>query len=211
VSLRDAAKAIARGAATVAVSPALLSYAIRRPVIGADRALEGSTQALGLIPGLLGQYLRRAFLARVLAHCAPSAAIAFGTTFSAPGARIDDGVYIGPQCHIGLAHIERDVIIAPAVHIPSGGRVHAFDDPDVPIRDQPGAHELVRIGQGAWIGAAAVVMAHVGRGTVVASGAVVTKPLPDYVVAAGVPARVLRTRGRTTTPEGVPAIGQAVG
>jgi acetyltransferase-like isoleucine patch superfamily enzyme len=196
VSPRDSVKAIARGLATIVVSPALLSYAIRRPVIGADRALEGSTQALGLIPGLLGQYLRRAFLARVLAHCAPSAAIAFGTTFSAPGARIDDGVYVGPQCHVGLAHIERDVIIAPAVHIPSGGRVHAFDNPDVPMRDQAGVHEIVRIGQGAWIGAAAVVMADVGRGTVVAAGAVVTRPLPEYVVAGGVPARVLRERSR---------------
>jgi len=39
-----------------------------------------------------------------------------------------------------------------------------------------------------------VVMADVGRGTIVAAGAVVTKALPANVVAGGVPARVLRAR-----------------
>ena len=37
-------------------------------------------------------------------------------------------------------------------------------------------------------------MADVGRDTIVGAGAVVTKPLPDRVIAAGVPARVLRGR-----------------
>ena len=40
--------------------------------------------------------------------------------------------------------------------------------------------------------AAAVVMADVGRDTIVGAGAVVTRPLPDRVIAAGVPARVVR-------------------
>ena len=52
----------------------------------------------------------------------------------------------------------------------------------------------VRIGAGAWVGSGAVVLADVGRDTVVGAGAVVTKPLPDRVLAAGVPARVLRRR-----------------
>jgi acetyltransferase-like isoleucine patch superfamily enzyme len=37
-------------------------------------------------------------------------------------------------------------------------------------------------------------MADVGCGTVVGAGAVVVKPLPDEVIAAGVPARVIRSR-----------------
>jgi len=192
--LRDALKAGARGLATLVVAPALCSFWIRRPILGADRALEGSTQALGLIPGLLGQYLRRAFLEHTLAHCAPSAAIAFGTSFSSVGARIDERVYIGPNCQIGLAHIARDVLIAPGVHIPSGSRTHGTEDLTKPIRDQPGVQTMVTVGEGAWIGATAVVMADVGRGTIVAAGAVVTKALPANVVAGGVPARVLRAR-----------------
>ena len=53
---------------------------------------------------------------------------------------------------------------------------------------------MVTIGAGAWIGTGAIVLADVGRGTVVAAGSVVTKPLPDGVIAAGVPARVVRSR-----------------
>jgi virginiamycin A acetyltransferase len=62
------------------------------------------------------------------------------------------------------------------------------------MRDQPGSLRPVRIGEGAWIGNGAIVMADVGRHTIVAAGAVVTKPLPDYAIAAGIPARVIRMR-----------------
>ena len=184
--MREVLKASARGLATVCVAPALASYFVRSLVLGRDRALEGSSQALSLVPGLLGQYLRRAFLSRVIARCAPSAVIEFGTIFSAAGTRIDENVYLGPRCHIGLAHFER--------HVPSGRLTHGIGDGSAPIRDQEGRRTLVRIGEGSWIGSAAVVMAEVGRHTVVGAGAVVTKPLPDRVVAGGVPARVLRSR-----------------
>jgi acetyltransferase-like isoleucine patch superfamily enzyme len=193
--VRDAAKAAARGLATLVVAPALLSYyLVRRPLLGADRALEGSTQALGLIPGIAGEYLRRAFLARVLAGCAASATVRFGCLFSQAGARLDDRVYVGPRCHLGLVHLERDVLLASGVHIPSGSATHGIDDPDRPIRDQEGRRTLVRIGEGSWVGSAAVIMADVGAGCVIGAGSVVTQPIPDYSIAAGVPAKVIRSR-----------------
>ena len=88
------------------------------------------------------------------------------------------------------------------VHIPSGGAIHGTDDVDVPIREQPGVRTLVRIGEGTWIGGAAVVMADVGRHCVIGAGSVVTKPIPDYSVAAGVPARVIRLRRAGGPDEG---------
>ena len=191
---RESLKAVARAAATVAVAPALMSYWVRACVIGRDRALEGSTQALAFVPGILGQYVRRAFLSRVLAGCHRSAVIEFGTIFSQADARLDENAYVGPRCHLGLVHVERDALIAAGVHVPSGADTHGNDDPLVPIRDQAQTRRLVRIGAGAWIGSAAVVMADVGRGTIVGAGAVVTRPLPDRVVAAGIPARVVRKR-----------------
>ena len=194
MKVRDALKLSGHLLATLAVLPALLSFYLRASVLGRDRALEGSMQALGLVPGLLGQYVRRAFLICTVAHCDRSTAIEFGTLFSSVDVRIDANVYIGPRCHIGLAHIERDVMIAAAVHVPSGPLMHGIDDPRLPMRDQPGTPQMVRIGAGAWIGSNAVVMADVGRRTIVGAGAVVTKALPDDVVAAGVPARVLRSR-----------------
>jgi acetyltransferase-like isoleucine patch superfamily enzyme len=194
MSGREALKTCARAAAAVAVAPMLVSYHVRAKLLGRDRALEGSSQVLACAPGIPGQYLRRAFLSRVLAACHATVTIEFGTTFSKVGARLDENVYVGPGCHLGLVHIERDVLLAPSVHVPSGGHTHGTTDLAIAIREQPGERRVVRIGAGTWIGTAAVVLADVGRHTIVGAGAVVTRPLPDGVVAGGVPARVLRTR-----------------
>lgn len=198
--MRDALKACARLAALLAVLPALLSYRLRSLVIGRDRALEGSTQMLALIPGLTGQYLRRAFLAHTLAGCHPTAAICFGTIFSQAAARIDERVYIGPGCYIGRVHIERDALIASGVHLTSGRHTHGTGSTTVAIREQEGRRALVRIGAGAWIGSACVIMADVGRDAIVGAGSVVTRPVPDSVVSAGVPATVIRARAAHETP-----------
>jgi virginiamycin A acetyltransferase len=195
--VRDLAKATAYGLALVAVSPAILSFHIRRLLMGRDRALEGSTQTLSLVPGVLGDYLRRAFLGHALAKCDRSATIQFGTIFSQASARIDANVYVGPRCHLGWVHLERDVLLAAGVHVPSGGQTHGTDDPTVSIREQEGRRQMVRIGEGTWVGSAAVILADVGKHCVVGAGAVVTRPLPDRVVAAGVPARVIRSRDAT--------------
>lgn len=192
--MREAIKAIAHGLAVLVVTPSLISYWLRARIIGPDRALEGSTQAWALVPGLIGQYLRRAFLSRTLASCARTATIEFGTIFSSASATIGDRAYVGPRCHLGWALIGDSALIAAGVHIPSGGNTHGTDDVSVAIRDQPTNKVPVRIGRGSWIGSAAVVMADVGRDAVIAAGAVVTRPIPDLTIAGGVPARVLRHR-----------------
>lgn len=192
--MRELVKTVAHALATVVVVPSLLSFFLRRAVLGEDRALEGSTQTLSLVPGLIGDYLRRAFLTHAIAHCDRSATIQFGTIFSQGGARLDANVYVGPRCHLGLVHVERDVLLAAGVHVPSGGATHGTADLDRPIREQEGSRTLVTIGEGSWVGSAAIVLADVGKHCVVGAGAVVTKPLPDYSVAAGVPARIIRSR-----------------
>lgn len=193
--MREILKAAARGLALMAVLPALISYAVRTLILGKDRALEGSSQALSLFPGLIGQYLRRAFLARTLEGCASSSVVAFGTILSKRGARIGENVYVGPGCFLGLVDIERDVLVGSGVHITSGRHTHGTSDASTPIRDQVGLRTMVRIGAGSWIGSAAVVMADVGANSIIGAGAVVTEAIPDNVVAAGVPARVIRQRG----------------
>ena len=183
------------------VLPALCSYWIRARILGPDRAVFGSSQALALLPGLLGHYLRRAFFYRVLEAFHPTATIEFGTILSKVGARIGENVYVGPMSHLGLVDLERDVLIASGVQIPSGPMTHGFEDLSRPIREQPGILERVRVGAGSWIGSAAVVMADVGRDTVVATSAVVKDPLPDRVIAGGVPAKVIRPRELQDNPE----------
>ncbi len=192
--MRDALKAAAHAAAWIAVTPSVISWRLRARVMGPDRAIEGSTQAWALLPGLVGQYLRRAFLSRALASCARTATIEFGTIFSSARASIGERAYIGPRCHLGWALIDDDALLAAGVHVPSGAKTHGIDDVTIAIRDQPATKSPVRIGRGSWIGSAAVVMADVGRDAVIAAGAVVTRPIPDLTIAGGVPARVLKHR-----------------
>lgn len=201
---RTAAKTLAYWLATVVVAPQLALFVLRAAAMGKDRALEGSSQVLSLWPGVLGQYIRRAFYARVLERCHPSATIEFGVLFSKAGARLGERVYVGPRCHLGLVDIGRDVLIGPAVHIPSGAATHHTGDLSRPMREQGGTISRVTIGAGAWIGSGAIIMADVGRETVVGAGSVVTRPLPDRVVAAGVPAVVLKSREAGPGAAGAP-------
>ncbi len=106
--------------------------------------------------------------------------------FSKAGARIGPNVYIGPRCHIGLAHIGRDALLAAGVHVTSGARTHGTDDLSRPIREQDGSATVVRIGAGAWIGSACnshggYRTRHSGRGW--GRG----RPLPEQRRRCGVP------------------------
>lgn len=191
---RELIKTILRDAANLVIFPLLVLHWLKVPLLGRDRALEGSSELLSMLPGITGQYLRRAFLGWTIEHCHRSACICFGTVFSKAGARIDENAYIGGHCHIGLVHVQRDVLIASGVHVTSGARMHGTSDLSRPIKEQEGVNTLVTIGQGAWIGSLAVVMADVGRDSIVGAGAVVSKPVPERVIAAGVPAKVIRER-----------------
>ena len=73
---------------------------------------------------------------------------------------------------------------------------HLFEDASIPIRFQDLELKKVRIGEGVWLGAHVVVLSGVtiGDGSVVGAGAVVTKDIPPYSIAAGVPAKVIRKR-----------------
>lgn len=80
---------------------------------------------------------------------------------------------------------------------------HIFDDPTRSFVDQGITAEGITIEDDVWLGASAVITDGVciGRGAVVAAGAVVTQDVPAHTVVAGVPARVLREiDGRVLTP-----------
>jgi acetyltransferase-like isoleucine patch superfamily enzyme len=73
---------------------------------------------------------------------------------------------------------------------------HRFDDLEKPIKDQGITKSRVRIGRDVWLGTKVTVCRGVviGEGTVVGANAVVTRDLPPYSVAVGIPARVIRAR-----------------
>ena len=106
---------------------------------------------------------------------------------------------VDADCEAGLGRVGEPpgpchLIASLKLRVITLDREARFDDPTRPIRDQGGERTVVTIGEGAWVGAGAIVMADIGKGTVVAAGSVVVKPLPEFVIAAGVPAKVVRSR-----------------
>jgi virginiamycin A acetyltransferase len=187
-------KSMARAVALLLVAPMLATLPLRAALLGRDRAFQASCEWLSLVPGFLGQYLRRAFVAVAAAHCGPDVVFGTGTKLASAAARFDANAYVGPDCNLGWVHLERDTMLAAGVQIPSGPKTHGIERLDVPMREQPGIHVCVRVGEGAWIGNGAIILADVGPHAVVAAGAVVTDPIPAYAIVAGVPARQLRSR-----------------
>ena len=81
-----------------------------------------------------------------------------------------------------------DVTISAARGVHIGDHNHAFTDPGRPARRQGIANAApVMIGDGAWLGHNVTITAGVsiGRGAVIAAGAVVTRDVPPYSLAVG--------------------------
>lgn len=122
--------------------------------------------------------------------------------------RDPEKISIGSHTHItnnvildgrGTLTIGDDVLIGYQSIIMTYAR--GFRDRDTLIRLQPGSASPVVIGNDVWLGARVVVLPGVTihDGAVIAAGAVVTKDVPAYAVAAGVPARVIGQRGEVDT------------
>lgn len=114
-------------------------------------------------------------------------------------------VIIGSGSRIGLSNtligplqIGDNVIIAQNVVISALN--HGYQDINTPIRLQPCTTSKVFIGDDSWIGANAVITSGVkiGNHVVVAAGSVVTKDVPDYSIAAGNPARIIKQYNPTS-------------
>jgi acetyltransferase-like isoleucine patch superfamily enzyme len=135
-----------------------------------------------------------------LPACGADACLSFGTVISHPTARIGRSVYVGVYCVLGDVTLGDDVLLGSHVSIINGNRQHGIDRLDLPIREQPGEWPRVTIGCDTWIGERAVIQSDLGRHCVIGAGAVVTQPIPDYGIALGVPAKVVRYRNANELP-----------
>lgn len=108
---------------------------------------------------------------------------------------IGDGTYIGRFCHIyatSSIRIGRKVLIADKVYL--SDNMHGYQDIELPVIDQQVQQlQPVVIGDGAWLGEnVCVVGASVGKHSVIGANSVVTRNIPDYCVAAGAPAIIIK-------------------
>ena len=128
----------------------------------------------------------------------------------APNAVLQGNIQLGENCSVqyntlmvgygdpgdteGLIKIGNNVRIAPNVMIISAN--HVFDNPDIPICEQGMDVKPITIEDDVWVAGRVNIMAGVtiGKGSVIGAGSVVTKDIPPYSVAVGVPAKVIKTR-----------------
>ena len=194
-------KRIFRFFAVLGIFPLIILMYLFRLFLPKRRVFADLTQFLALVPGILGEYLRLAFFQWVLPRCGRNSCIGFGTIFSHPTAEIGENVYVGPYCILGDVTLGDDVLLASGVSIANGTNQHFIDRTDVPIREQGGEYPRVTIGEDSWIGERAVVLADVGAHCVIGAGALVLESIPDYAIAVGVPAKVVKFRNNKN-PDG---------
>lgn len=113
-------------------------------------------------------------------------------------------IVLGRRCGVGryteISAQDSQVTIGDDVriagHVWIGTSNHVFADPDRSIATQGAVQLPVFIEDDVWIGEKATVLPGVtiGRGSVVAAGAVVTRDVPPYSVVGGVPARLIKRR-----------------
>ncbi len=108
---------------------------------------------------------------------------------------IGDYSGIGMYSQIGTVHIGKDVMVGEGLIALS--RNHEFGNTEIPMRlqgfqkDQP-----IIIADDVWIGSRVIILpgVKIGTGSIIGAGSVVTKDVPPYAIAAGNPAKIIRSR-----------------
>jgi len=118
--------------------------------------------------------------------------------------RIHEGkIEIGEKVNIGAdsfiygygdIRIGDYCLVANQVEIISG--THDYQDVDTPMRFQGRTPSEIVIGEDVWLGTHAVVLGGVtiGKGAIIGAGSVVHRDIPEYGIAVGIPARVIKSR-----------------
>jgi len=159
---------------------------------------------MNLLPPYGKSLSRRGKLAKkVLKKCGENLKISANVNIYNPENVIcGDHVYIGYGSYIGGGQVQLDnqVMIGPYCSIVAGN--HTLKDES--YRFGPYDFGSIHIGEGTWLGSHCVITNNVtiGKCCLIAAGAIVTRNLPDYSVAAGVPAKVIKTINSTDSEEG---------
>jgi len=143
------------------------------------------------------------FFLRPLFHkCGSNVRFQATDHFSYRSITIGNDVYIGPGATFSATHsslhIGNKVSFGPNVTIMAGNHNTSvlgqtiYDTHEV----RPEDNRPIVISDDVWVGAGAIILhgCHIGRGAIVAAGALVRQDVPPYAVVAGMPARIIRFR-----------------
>ena len=130
--------------------------------------------------------------------------------------KLGESVYIGPyvtiKCPENLS-IGDNVSIHCFTYIDASGKVtigknvsiahncslisfeHTYDEPSLPIKDNPCRHEPICIKDDVWLGCGVRILAGVTiyNRSICAAGCVVTKSFTNNVILGGIPAKIIKT------------------
>ena len=111
--------------------------------------------------------------------------------------KLGNKVNIGFNCEIFSGNkviLSNDVLVAAYSYIIGGG--HEHEQKGLSVLQQKRVAEGIQIGTGCWIGAGVKILDGISIGihSIIGTGAVVTKDIPSYKIAAGVPAKTIKDR-----------------
>jgi galactoside O-acetyltransferase len=186
-------------------------------------AFEHLDFVMGHIPGGLGRAVRRWYYGRRLKQLGPRAGLGMDLLVHDPqNISIGADFYSQRNCTLaandgGVLEIRNRVSLGAGVQVnaSTGGKIvlsdhvligpnvvmrasdHVFDDPTRPIWQQGHTGGTIVVEEDVWIGASAAVLGGVrlGRGSIIAAGAVVTRDVEPYTIVGGVPAHFIKRRG----------------
>lgn len=142
--------------------------------------------------------IRRLCAKKLFKYCAPNANIEHMASFGS-GKEVEIGSHsgIGIHCHVpNNIKIGENVMMGPRCYM-LDSVTHVFDRTDIPmVRQGKKAVGSIVIGDDVWIGRETLVIGgkKIGSHTIIGARSVVSRDIPDYVVAAGNPCRVKRER-----------------
>jgi acetyltransferase-like isoleucine patch superfamily enzyme len=110
---------------------------------------------------------------------------------------IDDHANLGFNCEVFSAsrvRVGKSVLMAAYTYLVGGD--HLYDRVDIPVLEQGRTARGIEVDDNVWLGTHVVITdgSHVGRDAIIGAGAVVVGEIPEFAIATGIPARVVRDR-----------------
>lgn len=148
------------------------------------------------IIGKFAKWMRGLCGKLILTKCGKNVNIEKGAVF-ASAVSLGDNSGIGVNATMnGTVSIGDNVMMGPECTFYS--RNHAFDRIDIPMCEQGFYEEKpIVIGNDVWIGGHVIFLpgVHVGDGAIIGAGAVVSRDVPEYAVVGGNPIKIIKYRG----------------